>query len=424
MRPKCPLRDSPQRLSRGRGAALWKVRAAAAIVKRMRCSLLTAVPFVLAPLGAARPCTASDILVSANEGKYDLSSGRGRVVERPELDSLSLLDFAVFPPRVRHISGVANSVVGPPTNVAITPDGRLALVANSVRRYTEDPKQPVPDDLVQVVDLSSAAPKIIATLRVGRQPSGIAIRRAGDMALVANRADGMLSVLSIDGPNVAVRETISVGEPTSEPADVAINPSGTLALVSLNKAGVVRALRITGGHLDIEDRKLPVYGQPYHIDITPDGLLGLVAGGGNQNGPDADLLSVIDLTVEPKRTIDHLIVGTGPESFDVSPDGQLLAVVLMEGSNMPAGDPSRSEHGALRLWRRQGKSFGKLQDVKIGRIPEGVCFTPDGRYLVLQEHAAKRLVIYEVLPDRVKDTGLTIATPGFPSALRRAPAAP
>jgi DNA-binding beta-propeller fold protein YncE len=169
----------------------------------------------------------------------------------------------------------------------------------------------------------------------------------------------------------------------------------------------------------VADRKLPVYGQPYHVEITPDGALGLVAGGGNQNGPDADILTVIDLVADPVRTIDHLIVGTGPESFDISPDGQLLAVVLMEGSNLPPGDPSRSEKGVMRLWKRSGKSFSKLADVPIGRIPEGVCFTPDGCYLAVQEHAARRLIIYQVDTDGIKDTGVQISTPGFPSALRR-----
>jgi DNA-binding beta-propeller fold protein YncE len=389
----------------------------------MRSVILTAVTIVLAHLAIAHHCAAGDILLSGNEGKYDLSSGRGRAVERPEPDSLTILDFAEFPPRVRHVSGVASSVVGPPTNVAITPDQRLALVANSVRRYTDDPKQPVPDDVVQVVDLSSASPGIIDTIHVGKQPSGIAINRAANVALVANRADGTVSVLSIDGRRVAVRETIMVGDAASEPADVAINHAGTLALVSLNKVGLVRVLRITPGHVEMTDRKLPVYGQPYHVEITPDGALGLVAGGGNQNGPDADILSVIDLAASPVRTVDHLIVGTGPESFDISPDGRLLAVVLMEGSNVPADDISRTEHGALRLWRRSGKSFVKRQDVPIGRIPEGVCFTPDGRYLVVQEHAAKRLVIYEVAAEGVKDTGVHISTPGFPSSLRRAPPA-
>ena len=379
-----------------------------------------AIALALSCLTALPGRAVADILVSGNEGKYDLSSGRGRAVEKPEPDSLTILDFAVFPPQVRHIVGVANSVIGPPSNVAITPDERFALVANSVRHYTDDPKRPDPDDVVQIVDLASGSRGIIETVRVGRQPSGIAINRAGDMALVANRGDGTVSVLSIDGPRVTVRETITVGGKDSEPSDVAFNPAGTLALLSLNKAAALRVLSITAGRVKLQDRKLPVYGQPYHVDITSDGALGFVAGGGGQEGPDADLLGVIDLAADPARTIDHVVVGTGPESFDVSPDGRLVAVVLMEGSNVAADNPQRSEHGRLRLWKRSGKALTKVQDLPIGRIPEGVCFTPDGRYLVVQEHAARRLSVFEVAADGLKETGVHIPTPGFPSSLRRA----
>ncbi len=366
------------------------------------------------------PQAEAQILVSANEGKYDLSSGVGTVVPAPADDGLTIVDFSQFPPRVGNIPGVANSVVGPPTNVAITPDERLALVANSVRRYTDDPKKPLPDDVLQVVDLRSSAGNVVARVTVGKQPSGVAINRAGDLALVANRADGTVSVLAINGEGVTLRETITVGDAASEPSDVAFNPAGDLAIVSLNKAAAARVLRIAGEQIKVEERKLPLYGQPYHVQITPDGALALVAGAGNQNGLDADLLTLIDLTANPIRTIDHVIVGTGPESFDISPDGRLVAAVLMEGSNVPADDPQRVEYGRMRLFKRDGKSLSRVQELRIGRVPEGVCFSPDGKYLVVQEHAARQLAIFAVKGDAVEDTGQRVATPGFPSALRRA----
>ena len=113
-------------------------------------------------------------------------------------------------------------------------------------------------------------------------------------------------------------------------------------------------LHIAGKRVTVEERRIPLYGQPYHVQITPDGMLGLVAGTGNLNGPDADLISLVDLSVNPIHTIDHVTVGTGPESFDISPDGRLVAVVLMEGSNVPADDPQRLEYAPLRLFKRKG----------------------------------------------------------------------
>ncbi|HEY4312902.1 MAG TPA: YncE family protein [Pirellulales bacterium] len=388
------------------------------------CCLLVRLNAVFIALGCLLwgDAASAQIMVSANEGKYDLSSGVGRVIDSAtaEADSLTILDFGQFPPRVRNIPGVANSVVGPPTNVAITPDERLVLVANSVRRYTDDPKKPVPDDVVQVVDLNGGNGKIVSRVTVGKQPSGIAIRRSGDLAMVANRADGTISVLAIDGPQVTVRETITVGDAASEPSDVAINPAGDLALVSLNKGAAARVLRIVDGHVKVDERKIPLYGEPYHAQITPDGALALVAGAGNQKGLDADLLTLVDLRARQIHTIDHVKVGTGPESFDISPDGRLVAVVLMEGSNVPADDPQRAEHAWLRLFKLDGQSLARVQELRIGRIPEGVCFSPDGKYLVVQEHAAKRLVLFAVKGGALEETGVHIPTPGFPSALRRA----
>ncbi|MBI2825588.1 MAG: YncE family protein [Planctomycetia bacterium] len=360
-----------------------------------------------------------DILISANEGKYDLSSGRGTPVERPRPDSLSILDFAAFPPRVAHVEDIANSVIGPPTNVAITPDERLALVANSVRQYTSDPKRPVPDDMVQVV-LLGESPRVIAKVKAGRQPSGIAFNPAGTMAIVANRADGTVTVLSIRGDEVKAEQTLEVGDPASEPSDVAITPDGTGAVVSLNKAGVLRILYLADGRARLVNRKLPVYGNPYHVEITPDGQLALSAGSGAQDGPDADALSVIDLAAQPVRTSDHIAVGTGPESFDISPDGKLVAVVLMNGSNLAADNPLRTEQGLLQILARDGRTFRKVDELPIGRIPEGVCFTPDGRHLVVQEHAAQQLALFAVSEGTVKDAGVRIKVPGFPSGLRRA----
>jgi DNA-binding beta-propeller fold protein YncE len=367
-------------------------------------------------------CSAAraDILVSGNEGKFDLSSGVGRPVDNPTPDTLSVLDFAVFPPRVRHVQGVPNSVLGPPSNIAITPDEKFALVANSVRRYTRDLMHPEPDSIVQVVDLSLDPPAIIQRVRVGKQPSGLSIDRGGRLAIVANRGDGTVSVLSIAGRKVRVEQTLVVSAADGEPSDVAISPDGTQALVTIRNGSAVRALSIEGSKVTLMPRKLPVYGQPYHVQITPDGALGLVAGSGGMEGPDIDAISVIDLRADPIRTIDYVAVGSGPESFDISPDGKLVAAVLMNGSSLPSDNPQRTEAGQLVLLARTGNKFAKVQELPIGRIPEGVTFSPDGKYLVVQHHPARELAIFEVAGQRLQDTGQRIKVPGMPSSLRRA----
>lgn len=360
-------------------------------------------------------------VISGNENKIDLSQGGQDVVRDAEPDSLSFLDFATFPPKVEHVTGISNTVIGPPSNIAITPDGRLALVADSLRINPENSNETVPSDRVHVVDLTSRPPKVTGQVAVGSQPSGMSITRDGRLALVANRADGTVSVLAIDGQTVRLQQSVTVCAVDEEASDVAITPDGRRALVSINKAGYLRLLEIDGSRVTATDRQLSVFGKPYRCVITPDGRLGLTAGSGLGQPPDADAISVIDLQTDPVRTIDYVALGSGPESIEISPGGELLAAVLMNGSNLPADDPQRTENGLLVILARRGRTFERTQQIEIGRIPEGVAFTSDGRHLVVQCHPARELWIFKVEQDRVSDTGRRISVPGFPSSLRAAP---
>ena len=117
-----------------------------------------------------------------------------------------------------------NSLLGPPTNLQITPDGRLGLVANSVVSVQDGAAwKAVPDDKLYVIDLSATPPKLIDTVTVAKQPSGLAISHKGDLVLVANRAGKSVSVLTIEGTSVKVAAEIPMG---NEVAAVAITPDG------------------------------------------------------------------------------------------------------------------------------------------------------------------------------------------------------
>src|SRR2546422_772948 len=141
----------------------------------------------------------AQIVLSGNENKIDLTSGSAKVIAGAEPDSVSILDFTSFPPSVRHLRGIPNSVIGPPSNIAITPDRRLALIANSLKIDPQDPTRWVPESFVHVLDLKANPPKVISRVSAGLQPSGISIQSDGKLALVANRAEGTLTVMSING---------------------------------------------------------------------------------------------------------------------------------------------------------------------------------------------------------------------------------
>ena len=130
--------------------------------------------------------------------------------------------------------------------------------------------KPVPDNKVYVIDLKSNPPQRIATVEVGKQPSGLDISKKGDVALVTNRADNSLSVLSISGKDVKVIDTVAVGDSV---AHVAISPDGTKALAIKPLANKVALLRIEGENVSYDKYDVLTGVFPYAVDITPDGRI-------------------------------------------------------------------------------------------------------------------------------------------------------
>jgi hypothetical protein len=74
-------------------------------------------------------------------------------------------------PKTRASLPLTNSLLGPPTNLQITPNGKLGLVANSVVNNQDGATwKAVPDDKLCVIDLTAPPPKLIDTVTVGSSP--------------------------------------------------------------------------------------------------------------------------------------------------------------------------------------------------------------------------------------------------------------
>lgn len=362
------------------------------------------------------------LMISGNEGKIDLTSGVPEFIAGAPIDSVTLINFSKTPPRIRHLLDLPNTVIGPPSNLAITPDGTLALIANSIEPDPANPGTWKPGRTIHLLDVSSDPPFPIGQIQGGLQPSGMSITPDGKLALIANRAGGTVSVIQIDGLTARVIDEIKVCEPEEEASDVAISPDGKFALVSIREAEYLRLLKISApDKVEVMDRKFGVFGRPYRCVITPDGRLGLTAGAGRGGPLDSDALSVIDLSPEIMRTVDHIAIGAVPESIEVSPDGKWVAAVLMNGTNLNKADPLHSAHGLITLLERKGNTYVRVQEIKTGPIPEGVAFTSDGSKLVVQIHPEKKLYLYEIKDGRLVDTGERIDVPGMPSSLRAQP---
>src|SRR4029077_18158345 len=124
-----------------------------------------------------------------------------------------------------------------------------------------------------VIDLKSSPPKLLGTVDVGGQPCGIAITPDGKLALVAIRSSGTVSVLSINGKTVAVTDTIKLGDEKYGPSGIAITPDGKTALVTRDGDHFVSLLSIDNGKVQPGKRDITVGIRPYGVTIHPSGRL-------------------------------------------------------------------------------------------------------------------------------------------------------
>src|ERR1700719_762266 len=170
----------------------------------------------------------AQLLITGNDEKVSFDENTGKTITHPAgKDTVSIIDITdPTKPRIVANLPLMNTITGPPVNLAITPDQHLALVANSLD-WVKDGEgwKGVPDNKIYVIDLTTSPPVQIGTVEAGKQPSGMAINRAGTLALVANRADDSVSMLSIEGKSVKLVGTVSVANPTTTPGTQAAPPA-------------------------------------------------------------------------------------------------------------------------------------------------------------------------------------------------------
>jgi DNA-binding beta-propeller fold protein YncE len=367
----------------------------------------------------------AQLMIVGNDEKIVFGADGKPVMQAEGHDTLSIVDMSK-PAALRIVATIPldNSIVGPPTNLAITPNRELALVANSVNSVEKDGKFAfVSDDRMFVVDLKASPPKIIATLTLGKKPSGMAINAAGTLALVANRDDGTISVLSIKGNEVKVTDTVSVGAAADNVSAVTITPDGKRALAAKSAANKIALLTIDGDKVTYDKRDLPTGIFPYNVLVTPNGKLALTADNGNGGGSDGNLktASVIDLEANPIRVIDHVTVGDSPEGLVISPKGNIAATIDAQGSNQAKDSWFYHPGGAVSVLKIAGTKVTKIGEVAVGKLPEGAAFSADGGYLYVGNFIDSDLSVLRVSGDKVTDTGQRFKMPGHPASMRGGP---
>jgi len=267
------------------------------------------------------------------------------------------------------------------------------------------------------IDLERNPPALIDTVTVGKQPSGLSINRAGNLALIANRADNSVSVLRIAGKKVTLVDTVAIGE---QVAHVAFTPDGKRAIAGKFPGHKLAMLEVNAEKVSYAKQDIPVGLWPYNFGITPDGKLAISADNGNSGRSDGhvDTVSVIDLEANPPRLIDKVVIGDAPEGLAISPTGTLAVALLLNGNDAAKNAWFYHRNGKVVSLRIDGKKVSKTGEIEVRGLPEGAVFSQDGRYLYVGNFNDEDISILRVDGDRLVDTGKSLKLPGHPASMR------
>jgi DNA-binding beta-propeller fold protein YncE len=372
----------------------------------LSCALATA------PVFAAT----TDILIGLDEKiTYDAN---GQVNGAPGRDAVLVMDVSdPAHPKIRASLPLMNSLLGPPTNLQITPDGKTGLVANSIVMNQDGTAwKTAPDNKLFVIDLTANPPKLADTVTVGTQPSGLAINHAGDLALIANRAGKSVSVLSISNGVVKLVGDVPVGQ---EAAAVVIAPDGKRAFVCLNLVNKIGVLTIDGQTVTYDKTlDIPSAFNPYNIDITPDGKYVIASNtGAQQNNGDAEV--VIDPTGPHPHVIGLMSPGNGPEGFAIAPNGKTVAAPLLLGSGAKDSDWFKTKGGQLALMSINEDGIPVVTGrAPLGALPEGVAYSPNSDYFYVGNYTDKTLQVFHISNGKPEQVGDAMSLPGQPASMR------
>jgi DNA-binding beta-propeller fold protein YncE len=382
----------------------------------------TGITFSVVILALSLSSTASaQLAVSADDGKQ-LRPGETADSRTP--DMISVIDMDQSPPRLISTLEVPTSMIGPPTSIALAPDESFALVAAAQALEGENI---VKNDTVSVIDLNDPSnPSIVQTLSAGAGATGVAINRAGDLALVAGTGSDAIAIFSITDGRLTPAGQVRLDYQT-RPTDVAFTPDGRTALAVAQSGNEIIVLSVNGAEVTRTGERIAPGLSPYGAAVSPDGrfafntnLRGEIPPGGPVAGSSGiGTISVIDLSDGSVSA--SVEVGVTPEHVALSPDGAYAAVVLLNGSNASEEAPHYNPFGLLKIFSIDGATLALAGEARTGKWCQGVAWSDDNRRLLLQCAMDREIEVYDFDGAALtRDAGATVSLISRPGAIATA----
>lgn len=266
-----------------------------------------------------------------------------------------------------------------PHEVAVSPDGRLALVAN----YGTGPQ---PGSTLTLIDIPGA--KVVKTIDLGeyRKPHGMAFLGNG-RALVTSEASKALVEINVEEGKVLW--AFPTGQELSHM--VAVTPDGSRAFVANIRSGSITALDMQGAK-KIADVQTGAGAEG--IAVTPDGRQVWVT------NREADTVAVVDAS--SLKIIKTIAAAAFPIRAEATPDGKRVLVSLAK-----SGDLAVFSTSGLALETRVKLEATAVAD-KSGRLlqfgdssaPIGIEIAPDGKRAYVAHANADQISIVDLAEGR------------------------
>jgi DNA-binding beta-propeller fold protein YncE len=356
----------------------------------------------------------TDMLASAYvDGQLGPREGRDTLSVIPLVSGGQPLDVRALR---AYETEVSNSVAGSPRAVSVSPDGRMAFVAESFRQATPAMQRFAelqPGTTVTAVDISNPqAPRVTQRLEIGTRLETVEINAAGDMLAVGlHPRDGRgVAFVPVRGREMGTPiYTLLPGiDKDTRIAHVSWHPSGNFIAAALCDVGRIVFARVVrqGDSVTLQPwgNPLLVGKYPFKVMWTPDGRH--VLANNLQWGPDvtgfwaeAPRGSVVSVrfaeqsatnpqgaTVVPHAIVSVADTGVSPEGIAISPDGRLVVTTNLERSYLPYGDRRITWHSSLTLLTfntANGQLARSGEFLYDGILPEAAVFDASGRYLAV-----------------------------------------
>lgn len=345
-------------------------------------------------LGAFAAAAHAELAVSANDGKQ---LRKGDTINYVEPDSITVLDITAH--GVKRLGSVAAPacMIGSPTSVALARNSRFAIV--TACQKLENGKL-VANNTASVVNLSSPAnPRIAQTITTGNNPGGVSISPNGKLALIANSADNSISVFTIAGMHLAPVGTVSLPD-KSGPSDVVFTPDGKTAIAVGREDSRLMVLSVNGTDVRYTGRSFQPGLNPYGAVVTHDGkyiintnLGGAVPAPGEKPNRREGTISMSAIATGTLAQSQE--VGPVPEHIAMSADGSHVAVVVANGTASVRSDPKwNTVQGLLEIYRVGDGTLTPAGRAQTGHWCQGATFSRDGKTVLLQCAGEREIEVY------------------------------